>query len=157
MFIGEQSATLSLERAELRAAAEDRKWAQAKRVTMTYRTGGFIDRDRDGNAIGYDRWVVEVTNGSDDVVTDVLVRFGDTYNAVSAVDVGDRRLPDQGRRGVPVDVIGPGRQVVFESPRWNETTVDNNRPVAWFTDAAGVTWVLGRDGVLKPEEGQSGG
>lgn len=157
VFIGEQSANLMLERAELRAALEARRWAQAKRVTMTYRTGGFSDRDSTGSETGYDRWKVVVTNGSGEPVTDVMVRFGDTYNASNAVEVGEQGLPDQGRRGVPVNVVGPGRQVRFESPRWSETTVDNNRPMAWFTDAAGVTWVLDRDGALMPEEGQSGG
>lgn len=157
VFIGEQSANLTLERAELRAALETRRWAQAKQVTMTYRTGGHSDRDSAGSLTGYDRWQAVVTNGSDDVVTDVMVRFGDAYNALSAVEVGERGLPDRGHRGVPVDVIGPGRQVQFESPRWSETTVDNNRPTAWFTDAAGVTWVLDRDGALMAEEGQGGG
>ncbi|MFI5685888.1 hypothetical protein [Streptomyces sp. NPDC051636] len=37
VFIGEQSATMALERAELRAAAEDRRWAQARRVRMMQR------------------------------------------------------------------------------------------------------------------------
>lgn len=153
VFIGEQSANLTLERAELRAALETRRWAQAKRVFMTCETRGSSGVDDDGDEYGFDRWSVVVTNDSDETVTEVLVRFGDTYNAASAVEVDALDLPDQGRRSLPVSVIGPGRQVRFESSRWPEATVHNNRPTAWFSDAAGVTWVLDYDGVLRPEEG----
>lgn len=64
VFISEQSANLTLERAELRAALETRRWAQAKQVTMTYRTGGHSDRDSAGSMTGYDRWQAVVTNGN---------------------------------------------------------------------------------------------
>lgn len=147
-FIGEQSENLTLERAELRAALEGRRWAQAKQVVMTYETGGASARDSTGSLAGYDRWVVHVSNGSDDLVRDVLVRFGDTYNAASAVEMDTRHLPDGGRRAVPADVIGPGRQVQFESPRLGEVTVDNNRPELRFTDAAGTAWRRDQHGVL---------
>ncbi|MER6235942.1 hypothetical protein ABT185_07680 [Streptomyces clavifer] len=151
-FIGEQSANLTLERAELRAAQEERKWAQAKQVVMTFRTAGFTEQDGAGGLIGYDRWDVHVVNGSDEPVRDVLVRFGDTYNAVEAVEMDSRHLPDEGRRGVPVAVMGPGRDVLFSSPRWAEATVDNNRPAVQFTDAAGAVWCLDQQGVLVPVE-----
>lgn len=156
VFIGEQSANLTLERAELRAALKARRWAQAKQVVMACETRGFSGVDEEGVEFGYDRWSVLVTNGSDEPVADVSVRFGDTYNAASAVEVDAQDLPDQGRRVLPVSVIGPGRQVRFESSRWPEATVDNNRPKVWFSDAAGATWVLDHDGALLPEEGQRG-
>lgn len=150
VFIGEQSANLTLERAELRAALETRRWAQAKQVSMTYTTRATLSS---GTITGYEGWSVVVTNGSDEPLADVLVRFGDTYNAASAAELSAAGLPDQGRRGLPVSVIGPGRRVRFESPRWPEATVDNNLPTVWFSDAAGEVWVLGCDGVLRPEEG----
>lgn len=147
-FIGEQSANLTLERAELRAALEERRWAQAKQVVMTFRTAGSSGEDSYGDPVGYNQWDVFVINGSDEPVRDVLVRFGDTYNAASAVEIDSRHLPDGGRRAVPVDVIGPGRQVQFESPRLGEITVDNNRPELRFTDASGTAWRRDQHGVL---------
>lgn len=147
-FIAEQSQNLALERAELHAAEGTRRRAQAKQVSMVYRTSGYRERDSDGSFIGYDRWKVEIANGSDEPVRDVKVRFGDTYDAANAVEAESRHLPDSGRRGVPVAVLGPGRTAVFESSRWQEVTVDNNRPALQFTDAAGAVWRRDEDGVL---------
>ncbi|MFH9610435.1 hypothetical protein [Streptomyces sp. NPDC017448] len=151
-FIAEQSQNLALERAELHAAEETRRWAQAKQVTMIFDTSGYRERDSAGSLIGYDRWRVKVANGSDEPVKDVKVRFGDTYDAANAVEVESQHLPDSGRRGVPVAVLGPQRTAVFESPRWQEATVDNNRPVLQFTDAAGAVWRRDEHGVLAAAE-----
>ncbi|MFG3426154.1 hypothetical protein [Streptomyces californicus] len=155
-FIDEQSQNLALERAALRAAEEARRWAQAKQVTMICGPGGYRERDSGGSFIGYDRWRVEVTNGSDEPVRDVMVRFGDTYAAANAVEFESRHLPDGGRRGVPVTVLGPQRTVVFESPRWQEATVDNNRPIVQFTDAAGAIWRRDEHGALDAVEEERG-
>ncbi|MFD3521641.1 hypothetical protein [Streptomyces sp. NPDC058653] len=146
-FIGEQSATLALERAELHAAAEDRKWSQARQVRMTYRTAGG-QPDGGGGLSGYDHWRVSVENGSDAPLSNVLARFGSAYVASEAYDELERDLPGSGRQVVPVHRIGPHRTFVFVSPPWQETTVDNNRPHVFFTDDAGIRWHLDRYGSL---------
>ncbi|MEU9271795.1 hypothetical protein AB0E04_41250 [Streptomyces sp. NPDC048251] len=71
VFIGEQSATLALEREALRAAAEDRKWEQARHVIVSH--------DRLGGA-GV-RWLVDVSNVSNSPITDVRLRFGQVVGA----------------------------------------------------------------------------
>ncbi|MFC8862666.1 hypothetical protein [[Kitasatospora] papulosa] len=156
VFIGEQSANLQLERTELRAVQEERRWAQAKQVVMHFETFG-EEQDDEGNAVGYDRWVVRVTNGSDEPVRQILVRFGDTFNARTAVETNAQHLPDGGRRAVPMDLLGPGRTAIFESGRWSEQAVDNNRPVAHFTDAAGAAWCLNEHGLLVSEVDEPSG
>ncbi|MFD3646368.1 hypothetical protein ACFWUT_23380 [Streptomyces cyaneofuscatus] len=151
-FIGEQSQNLTLERAELRASQEQRRRAQAKQVSMTFRTAGQSGAGDYNTSVGYDRWSVDVLNGSDEPVRDVMVRFGDTYNAATAHEVEASHLPDHGRRTVPLAVLGPGRTVNFESPRFQEVTVDNNRPVLQFTDRTGAVWRRNEHGVLSEVE-----
>ncbi|MFD3749736.1 hypothetical protein ACFWVT_05625 [Streptomyces cyaneofuscatus] len=151
-FIGEQSQNLTLERAELRASQEQRRWAQAKQVSMTFRTAGQSGVSDYNASVGYDRWSVDVFNGSDEPIRDVMVRFGDTYNAASAHEVEANHLPDQGRRTAPLAVLGPGRTANFESPQFQEVTVDNNRPALQFTDAAGAVWRRDEHGVLTEVE-----
>ncbi|MFJ7100172.1 hypothetical protein [Streptomyces albogriseolus] len=156
-FIAEQTAlmaaqrqNLELERAELRAAAEARRMGQARRVRMVFHPWGGSGEDRYGNATGYDRWRVEVENGSGDAIHDVTVRFGDAYVAASATENEGVHHPDRGRRPVPVPLIASGHVVVFESPSLSEVTVDNNRPALLFTDGGGVRWR--RDSYGKLEE-----
>lgn len=146
-FIGEQSATLALERSELRAAAEDRKWSQARQVRMTYTTAGGRD-DGGGGFDGYDHWHVRVENASDAPLSNVVMRFGVAYGASEAYDESDQHLPGRGRQTVPVHRVGPRRTFVFTSQNWPEATVDNNRPHVFFTDDAGIRWHLDRNGVL---------
>jgi hypothetical protein len=146
-FIAEQSANLALERAGLRAAAEERRSAQAKQVTMSHQTAGGRP-DEEGNVDGYDHWVVNVRNASDAPIRQVRVRFGDVYVAVSAEELESLSLPDGGRRPATVDLLGPGRTLIFRSPRWQEVTVDNHPPKCFFTDADGVQWSRDRHGQL---------
>ncbi|MEW2567656.1 hypothetical protein [Streptomyces sp. NPDC047070] len=155
VFIGEQSATMALERAELRAAAEDRKWAQARQIHMLLGTDGYRERTDRGSTIGYDRWSIKVHNASDAPIRGVMMRFGDAYNAASATEAEARHLPDGGRRTVPVYLLGGGRTIHFESPQWQEVTVDQNRPVLYFTDDAGVRWRRDEYGHLKEEPPQA--
>lgn len=150
-FIGEQSQNLALERAELQAAKEARRWAQAKQIEMRFATRS-SGPDSEGISRGYEGWLVTVTNRSDEPARNLLVRFGDTYNATSATEIDSEYLPGHGRRGVPLDVLGPGRAACFESPRWQEATVDNNRPALQFTDAAGAVWRRDEHGVLTAVE-----
>ncbi|MFE7236103.1 hypothetical protein ACFVAF_36925 [Streptomyces sp. NPDC057596] len=151
-FIGEQSATLALERAELRAAAEDRKWAQARQVAMHHRkAGGSVDGE--GNVV-CDRWVVTVQNTSDAPVHGVEVRFGTAYLASEVYELAPSAVhnlsaEDGDRLVSPVYLLGPGRAVRFLSQQWPEATVHNNRPVLSFTDDNGLRWQLDSYGKLE--------
>ncbi|MFF7123812.1 hypothetical protein [Streptomyces sp. NPDC008240] len=152
VFIAEQSETLELERAELRALAAERRARQARQITMRPQLGG--DRGPrtalDLELEGYDRWHVDINNASDEPIRDVLVRFGDAYNARLAVILEAVEMPENGRRPVPVHTVGAGHTARFESPSWgSQATVDNNRPVVSFTDAAGNRWTLDEHGELR--------
>lgn len=138
-FMNDQRENLLLERAELQSHAEERRVAQARNVKMLPEAHGSSGTDAYGNETGFDSWHVLVLNGSSEPITDVMVRFGDTYNAASARIVHTRH-PDTGARPVPVHLIPDGGEVSFYSPRWSETTVENNRPALLFTDAAGTRW-----------------
>lgn len=63
-FIAAQSANLALERTELRAAAEDRKWSQARQIRMHHHEAGAAT-DGEANTVGADHWVVTVQNASE--------------------------------------------------------------------------------------------
>lgn len=139
-FMDEQRQNLELERVELRVQAKERRVAQARQVLMTFKTAGESGSDAYNSPTGYSRWEVEVHNGSNEPVHDVIVRFGDTYDAASARDVEGHRHPDRGLRPVPVALIPAGHTVVFTSSNWSEATVDNNRPALMFTDDGGRRW-----------------
>jgi hypothetical protein len=146
-FMAEQQQNLELERVELRAQAAERRISQARQIVMKPRVSGSSGIDEYGEEEGYDHWFVEVRNNSGDPIHDVLVRFGDTYNATSATD-HEAPFPDHGGRPVPVPFIPPGGKIVFRSSRWSEATVDNNRPKLLFTDDSGVRWLLDSQGKL---------
>ncbi|MDX2703959.1 hypothetical protein PV350_13965 [Streptomyces sp. PA03-6a] len=153
-FIAEQSATMSLERAELAALADERKWAQARQVRLTCRTAG-TQPDGMGGIVGYDHWVARVENASDAPLRDVKVRFGLAYVASGAVIEEVSDLPGGGRQTAPLDVLAAHRTARFESARWPEATVDNHRPHVYFTDDAGLRWHLDERGKLEqPAEGE---
>jgi len=141
-FIERQQEVLSLERAELLAVAEDRKRAQAAQIRMEPHKSGGRD-DGMGGFEGYDHWFVLVRNDSDAPVRDVLVRFGEAYNASRATDF------DGNPWSVPVPLLGAERVAFFYSSRWPEASVDNNRPHVYFTDEAGVRWHLDEHGALE--------
>ncbi|MFE4647735.1 hypothetical protein [Streptomyces sp. NPDC056707] len=141
-FIAEQSETLRLEREELKAQAAERRRAQARAVCMDPQ---MFYSGPDSVA---DHWEVSVTNGSNELVRDVAVRFGDAYTAMEArLDSGGGAggsLP----RSVPVHLIGPDRCFVFVSSRLSETALENARPVLLFRDSAGLRWRLDEHGEL---------
>ncbi|MGA5322438.1 hypothetical protein ACPCIU_18630 [Streptomyces seoulensis] len=155
VFIAEQSATMELERAELRSAAEDRRWAQARRVRMHHQPA-WSTPDAEGNAGPDDHWVVIASNGSDAPVHQVEVRFGSAYTAAEAYELSRESLhAHQGeRRTIPLHLVGPSRRVRFHSQRWRSATVHNNRPTLYFTDDGGVRWSLDSYGKLEETEQQ---
>ncbi|MCD9592439.1 hypothetical protein [Streptomyces sp. 8ZJF_21] len=91
-----------------------------------------------------DHWRVQVANASDEPIRDVIVRFGDTY------DARDTMTPE--RIGTPgpsrVHLLGAFREVVFRSQRMSEIATENARPDLYFTDAGGVRWRLDEHGEL---------
>ncbi|GHA28749.1 hypothetical protein GCM10010372_30710 [Streptomyces tauricus] len=141
-FMAEQQQNLALERAELRAAAEDRRWSQARKVEVSHVRAASTVNDQ-GEAL-VDHWLVIVANRSDSPVHQVDVRFGTAYTAHEVHEWNPQRSHptyEPGERVVaPVDLVGPGRAVRFASQRWSSATVHNNRPTVYFTDDSGVRW-----------------
>ncbi|MET9099960.1 hypothetical protein [Streptomyces antibioticus] len=150
-FIAEQSANLGLERAALRASAEDRKWSQARQVKVTCQkaTSTF-----DGGVPGEnDHWVVTVVNESDAALRGVEVRFGTAYLA-SGVWVLEPSLHNYGavlgdRMVAPVDLLAARRGLRFESQQFASAPLHNNKPSVTFTDDNGVRWSLDYYGKLE--------
>ncbi|MFB6786556.1 hypothetical protein ACFCWT_07720 [Streptomyces olivaceus] len=154
-FMGEQRQNLELERAELRAVADDRKWAQARQIAMHQRGIGSVS---DGHG-----WIVTVQNPSSASIRGVEVNFGTAYRAARAfdwppfdhcpqnpTDTADDPLP------IPVHLLGSRRAARFASQRWTAATAHNNRPTLYFTDDAGVRWSLDSHGSLEEALADSG-
>ncbi|MDX2709223.1 hypothetical protein PV350_41245 [Streptomyces sp. PA03-6a] len=150
-FIAEQSATMSMERAELAALASERRWAQARKVRMKPGQGDGHDTESIPARLRPDRWMVDVENGSHAPIHDVRVRFGGAYEAAEVTDVAaDRVSNDGGRQSSPVPLIGPGRTFRFDSPVWAlRDVINSNPPHMFFTDDAGVRWHLSYGGKLE--------
>ncbi|RSN99945.1 hypothetical protein DMH26_17635 [Streptomyces sp. WAC 05379] len=156
-FMAEQSATLALERQELHAVAEDRKWAQAQQLHMHFHGAG---TPRNGVVTEDDQWVVTVLNTSDAPVHGVDVRFGTAHLAAEVYEIAPTAVHNGGaslgdRVVAPVDVLGPRRAVRFFSPRWSSSTVHNNRPTVTFADNNGIRWSLNSHGKLEEVPGGS--
>ncbi|MFJ2392839.1 hypothetical protein ACIOTI_08835 [Streptomyces sp. NPDC087843] len=149
-FMAEQQENLTLERAELRAAADDRKWAQARRLEMSHMEAPGTT-DGQGRAV-VDHWLVVLVNKSDAPVHQVDVRFGTAYTSSEVHDWNPLRSSptyEPGERLVaPVHLVGPGRAVRFASQQWSSATVHNNRPTVYFTDDSGIRWSLDSYGKL---------
>ncbi|MEU5525150.1 hypothetical protein ABZ759_32095 [Streptomyces sp. NPDC047860] len=154
-FMNEQRQNLELERAELRAVADDRRWAQARQIAMHQRR---IGSDNDGHG-----WVVTVQNPSDASVRDVEVYFGTAYRAVRAFewppfDHYPQNPTDRGADPLPIPVptLGSRRAARFVSQRWTAATAHDNRPTLYFTDDDGVRWWLDSHGKLEEALADSG-
>lgn len=156
-FMDEQRQNLELERAELRAAAEYRKWSQARQVRMEA-----VKVPQVENGIPSAKWTVTVTNLSAIPVTNLEVRFGSAYVAAEVCEwvpeyLGEARGRRGGRLLHPAPILGPERAARFFSQEWPAATAHNNRPVLLFTDAGGVRWRLDSYGKLEevPADGMS--
>lgn len=156
-FMDDQRQNLELERAELQAAADDRRWAQARRVEVRHIKAAGEPDGRGGVLI--DHWLVVLVNRSDAPVHQVDVRFGTAYTASEVHDWNAQRGSLAFEPGeqlmAPVHLVGPGRAVRFTSPRWPSATVHNNRPTVYFTDDSGVRWSCDSHGKLEelPDDG----
>ena len=136
-FIAEQSTNLELERAELRAQADERRHGQARLVKMDTHWEPLHSGDSTLGAF----WTVFVESRSSEPLRDVTVRFGGAYNPAAAFDNRDNR-----RAPVPLPLLGPHREYRFTSQQ--SAGMENNRPVLFFTDNAGVRWRLDEHGEL---------
>ncbi|GAA0289454.1 hypothetical protein PV735_05360 [Streptomyces turgidiscabies] len=162
-FMAEQRQNLELERVELRAAAEDRRWAQARQVRMYPNKAGWEPDGRGGGIATNDHWVVTVDNNSDAPIHQVDVRFGTAYRAAEACEwpvnrrYGDRAVSPGEPLPRPVFLLGPAKGARFTSPVWSAATAHNNRPTLFFMDDSGVQWSLDSDGKLEetPADGTS--
>jgi hypothetical protein len=158
-FIEEQQQNLTLERAELRAAADERRWAQARHVDM--RAMKAVGVDTETGLPVTNHWLVVVTNKSDAPIHQVVVRFGDAHLASAVHEWNPARSSptfEPGERLVaPVHLVGPGRAVRFQSQYWSAEALHNNRPAVFFTDDDGVHWSLDSHGKLEevPADGAS--
>jgi hypothetical protein len=153
-FIADQRQNLELERAELRAAAEERRWAQARQIRMHQRMAGFQDDGMGGLTNEPDHWAVTVQNHSDAPVHQLEVRFGTAYTASDAwewpaFEPSQRGASVGDRLALPVYLVGPRRAVRFASQSWPPATVHNNRPTVFFTDDSGARWSLDSYGKLE--------
>lgn len=150
-FIAEQAANLALERIELRAAAENRKWSQARQISMHHRESGG-STDGEGNITENDHWEVFVRNSSDSPVHEVDVRFGTAYLAAEVYSVPSTALSGNNLGELwarPIHLLGPGRIARFVSQSWPAATVHNNRPQLLFADDSGIQWSLDSYGKLE--------
>lgn len=157
-LMADQRETLELEREELRAAADDRRKAQARQVHMVFAPPGYNDGSLTwnyGRPVGHDRWAVKVSNRSTDAIYEVTVLFGDGYTAASAQELDAGAHPDRGVRSVPVLLIAGMRTVRFESPLFSEMASAEAppRPELLFTDNLGKRWRRDSYGDLKPVPG----
>lgn len=140
VFIGEQLVNLQAERDALAAAAQDRRSAQARQVTL--RTRLVIGPDGPDAADGCYLQAV-VHNGSDRPITDVDVAFGDlTAEQGQAPRVPDHRIVD-----VPCG-MGPRQAYQFTSEASSMDRVEEIAVTTVFTDASGGTWRLADDNFL---------
>ncbi|XVV32957.1 hypothetical protein ACQPXT_01095 (plasmid) [Streptomyces sp. CA-100214] len=147
-FMDDQRQNLELERAELRAVAEDRRWEQARKIKVE------SDETTGGNGASY--WRVLVMNRAEAPLHTVDVRFG------PHMPERVREWREDGRRGeewlVPVHIIGAGRAALFFSEDFSETGVGSLcRPLVFFTDDNGARWSLDWYGKLEevPADGAS--
>ncbi|MER7814526.1 hypothetical protein [Streptomyces sp. NPDC096153] len=144
-FIAEQSQNLQLERAELRAQAEDRRVAQARQVIMSVTALTSAEPQSDGG--GPDTWQVRVRNPSDAPIRDVVMSFGGTLGVRAIRAPGFSTTED-----VPLPVLGGDRMAEFLSTHVTAGVLDDSPPVVNFTDDAGVRWRLDSLGRLREEQ-----
>ncbi|MFC8661268.1 hypothetical protein [Streptomyces sp. NPDC057199] len=140
VFIGEQLVNLQAERDALVVAAQDRRSAQARQVTL--RTQLVIGPDGPDAADGCYLQAV-VSNSSDRPITDVDVEFGDlTADQVQATRVPDHQIVD-----APCG-IGPRQAYQFASKDSSMDRLEEIAVTTVSTDASGVTWRLTDDNFL---------
>jgi hypothetical protein len=135
----EQLKNLRLEQKALAAEVRDRHTAQARRVKFSLQTTPGQDFPDGPESCWYS---AEVTNQSDEAVTDVTVDYDGWEEPQAARLRPDHILMDQ-----PC-VVGPGHVVAFASQSMHIDRLEEIYPTCTFKDAAGVRWILDTDGRL---------
>jgi len=149
-FIGEQAHNLHLERQALLAAAEDRRWEQARQVHFR----ALVTKSKGGTGPGGVRlrstavWVGVVTNSSQAPISNVRVTFG----GEAAVSVMQEKPIYESLTGEGC-TIPSGGLCTFESERGEQEFLDACEPILTFTDIRGVTWHMDRFDKISPIEG----
>ncbi|WP_262702241.1 MULTISPECIES: hypothetical protein [Streptomyces] len=139
-FIAEQSANLALEREELRAAAEERRWGQARQIVLN----AVVTKGESGlTATATAVWVALVRNASSVSIRNVEMRFGGESPAQTT----------QEKPAYEVDIghdvtIATGALYSFESTRGDDEYLRQHPPVMHFEDVHGRRWQLDRFGAL---------
>ncbi|MFE5757514.1 hypothetical protein ACFQ7M_19565 [Streptomyces massasporeus] len=141
-FTREQMQNLLLERKALAAEVRDRHTAQARQVTFVFQIVAGEDFPDGPECCWYS---AEVTNESDEAITNLTVDYGGLEELQAA-----RLRPDSRLMDLPC-VAGPGHKVAFSSQATYLERLDEIYPTCTFTDAAGVDWTLTQDGRLVEE------
>ncbi|CAL9302853.1 hypothetical protein [Streptomyces sp. SudanB91_2054] len=151
-FMNDQRQNLELERAALRATAEERKRAQAKQIHMdsaSWRTES-VSGPEDALEVAL-RGRCVLSNRSDEPVADLEVRIGE-HAATEVYDWEEGRNYQRGTRHEEPVVrrLAPRRAILCLSPVVTRETVDRNSEITVrFTDANGVRWSLNPTGDLE--------
>ncbi|MDX3074608.1 hypothetical protein [Streptomyces sp. MI02-7b] len=146
-FIAEQSLNLALERAQLSAAAEDRKWEQARQISMkAWIQGGRFDRAT-GQTEGPRVWSAEVLNGSPVAIWAIHLCFVPADQ--DAAGPGLEANPEGRFRH---SLAASEKEYLFSAPA-PLAVLERNRPVLHFRDDGGVEWALNEYGKLTEKSG----
>ncbi|MFF8016385.1 hypothetical protein [Streptomyces sp. NPDC007929] len=135
----EQLEIFRLERKALAAEVRDRHTAQARGVKFSLQKSAGQDFPDGPDSAWYS---AEVTNQSDEAITDVTVDYNGWEEPQAARLSPDHILMDQ-----PC-VMGPGHVVAFSSQPTHIDRLEHIHPTCQFKDAAGVSWTLDQDGRL---------
>ncbi|WP_344629672.1 hypothetical protein [Streptomyces glaucosporus] len=156
-FIRQQSLNLELERAELRAAAEDRKAAQARQIeppTAHFmgprprrRTGRSRETTEELPEKGY--LATNVRNTINAPIRAVQVYFGDLAAEPRARVSDTRTGATEGEEETPVRLIGVDKAYRYTSSLMTEREARIKPVSIRFTDDDGVRWVLHGTGKLE--------
>jgi hypothetical protein len=146
MFFEHQSAVLELQRAELHAAARDRKRIQARLVEVTSRTEEPSEEWPEG--LEGRRRAASVTNASHEPIHHVVLRFGNGDESGQAAQVvqayGSSRTSEP-----PLVLLRPRRGATFFSTALADGEPVPGSAIVRFTDHNGVHWQLDEDGQLE--------
>ncbi|KJS60663.1 hypothetical protein [Streptomyces rubellomurinus] len=135
-LMAEQMATLTLERKELRAVAEDRISSQARQVKMDVQE--------------FDRTMVaRVFNKSGWTIRDVAVKFGSHTPMIHEVSRENFSVV-LGEYEGSVPMVGPDHVFEFWLQDQPMNVMLESRPVLHFRDSQGAEWQLDEYGDLKP-------
>lgn len=137
-FIREQSRTLQLEQAALTAAADDRRSTQARAIGMAVTRMASGETRVEGGTATADTFLVNVSNQSDEPISDVTVKFGQAHFAKSVQVVQGRGHPMHPDSHLLE--LHSHSSCVFTSPLLSPGAMNTEKPKLYFTDNERVPW-----------------